>query len=144
MPRSEASIVIDRSSEEVWAYVTEPENLVVWNSALVSAEADGPMRVGGRLHGQVKFLGKKMDYVNEVTAFDAPKRSAYSSIESPFPWHGETLVEPEGDGAKVTLYLESDNIGGFFGKLADPVVAKMYSRQMRSDLENLKEILEHA
>ena len=143
MPRSEASIVIDRSPDEVWAFVADPDNLVVWNAAVVSAQADGPPQVGARLTGQVKFLGKKMDYVNELTAFDAPKRQAYRSIESPFPWQGETIVEPEGDGTKVTVSLESDNVGGFFGKLADPVVAKMYSRQMRSDLENLKEILEH-
>jgi carbon monoxide dehydrogenase subunit G len=142
MPRSEASIHIERTQDDIWAFVGDPDNLPVWNSAVVTAEADGPFAKGTRINGQVKFLGKRMDYVNEVTEFDAPNRSEYRSLESPFPFHGGTILEPDGNGTKLTTFLESDNIGGFFGKLGDPIVAKMYGRQMRSDLENLKEILE--
>ena len=31
---------------------------------------------------------------------------------------------------------------GFFGKLADPIVARMFSRDMRSNLEALRSLLE--
>ena len=142
MPRSEATIHIDRSCDDVWAFIGEPDNLPVWNSAVVTAETDEPLAKGTRVRGQVKFLGKRMDYVNEVTEFDAPNRSEYRSVESPFPWQGGTVLERDGSGTTVTTFLESQDIGGFFGKLGDPIVAKMYGRQMRSDLENLKEILE--
>jgi hypothetical protein len=50
-------------------------------------------------------------------------------------------VEPDGSGTEVTSFLESE-AGGFFGKIGDAMASKMYSRQMRSDLENLKELLE--
>lgn len=144
MPRSEATIHIERGPDEVWAFIADPDNLPVWNTALVTAESDGPMEKGAKISGQVKFLGKKIDYVNEVTEFDSPRRTEYRSVESPFPWHGGTILEQDGNGTKVTAFLESENIRGFFGKLGDPIVAKMYGRQMRSDLENLKEILESA
>lgn len=144
MPRSEATIHIERNQDEVWDFIADPNNLPVWNTAVVTAETDGPWEKGARVNGQVKFLGKRIDYVNEVTELDAPKRSEYRSVEAPFPFHGGTILEQEGNGTKVTTFLESGSIGGFFGKLGDPVVAKMYSRQMRSDLENLKEILESA
>lgn len=142
MPRSEASIRINRRPEEVWAYVSDMDNYTVWNGAIVSADADGPMAEGTKVRGQIKFLGKKMDYVNEVTQFQAPTRSAYRSIDAPFAWEGGTLLEPDGDGTKITQYLETAETGGFFGKVGDTMATKMYSRQMRSDLENLKEILE--
>lgn len=35
-------------------------------------------------------------------------------------------------------------MSGFFGKLADPVVARMFSRDMRSNLHRLKEVLEES
>lgn len=142
MPRSEATIHINRTQEDVWAFIGDPDNLPVWNSAVVTAEADGPFDKGTKVSGQVKFLGKRMNYVNEMTAFEAPHRSEYRSVEAPFPWHGGTTLERDGDGTKVTTFLDSENISGFFGKMGDPIVAKMYGRQMRADLENLKEILE--
>lgn len=142
MPRSEATVHIERSPDDVWSFVAEPDNLPVWNSAVVTAETDGPLASGAQIRGQVKFLGKKLDYVNEMTQFEPPKRSEYHSVESPFPWRGGTILEPDGDGTRVTTFLESENIRGFFGKMGDPIVAKMYGRQMRSDLDNLKEILE--
>jgi len=142
MRRSDASIHIDRSPEQVWAYIADIDNLTVWNGAVVSAEADGPMQVGTRVRGQVKFLGKRMDYVNEIAEFDEGKRNIYRSVEAPFSWRGGTELEPEGDGTKVTSFIETEDTGGFFGKIGDAMATKMYGRQMRQDLENLKEILE--
>ena len=142
MPHSEATIHIDRAPEEVWAYLEQTENIPVWNGAIVSAEADGPPAVGARTRGLIKFLGRKMDYVNEITEMDAPKRYAFRSVEAPFPFRGGTELEPDGDGTMVRNFLETDDLGGFFGKIGDAMATKMYTRQMRTDLETLKEILE--
>lgn len=142
MPRSEESVYIDRSPEDVWAFVSEPANLPIWNAAVVSAEADSEVQVGTRVSGQIKFLGKKFDYVNEMTELDAPKVMGYKSVEAPFPFVGRDTLEAEGQGTRFTATMESEGAGGFFGKLGDPITMKMYGRQVRSDLENLKEILE--
>jgi hypothetical protein len=58
---------------------------------------------------------------------------------------GSTAVEGVGsDASRVTFRLDVPEIGGFFGKLADPVVTRMYARDVRASLGNLKEILESA
>ena len=54
------------------------------------------------------------------------------------------LARPEGEGCRVTFEQEVDSLGSFFGKLADPIVTKMYSRDVRGNLENLKILLEEA
>jgi hypothetical protein len=33
-------------------------------------------------------------------------------------------------------------MGGFFGKLADPLVTRMYAKDVKSNLEKLKDLVE--
>lgn len=42
----------------------------------------------------------------------------------------------------MTFYGKTPGMRGFFGKLADPIVARMFSRDMRSNLETLCSLLE--
>ena len=53
-----------------------------------------------------------------------------------------TLV-PEGGGTRLTYRLEAESgLGGVFGKLGEPLVVKAQQRTVRTNLANLKEILE--
>ncbi len=54
----------------------------------------------------------------------------------------DAVAEQLRDASRVTYRVDVPNIGGFFGKLADPVVTRMYARDVRTSLENLKEVLE--
>ena len=47
----------------------------------------------------------------------------------------------EGSGTKVTWLQESESLGGVF-KFADGLVMKMYSQDVRSNLEKAKTLLE--
>ena len=47
----------------------------------------------------------------------------------------------EGSGTRVTWLQESESLGGVF-KLADGLVMKLYSRDVRSNLEKAKTLLE--
>ena len=42
----------------------------------------------------------------------------------------------------MTWHQESETYGGFFGKLADPLVTRMYAKDVRSNLEKMKELVE--
>jgi carbon monoxide dehydrogenase subunit G len=143
MPRIEESIQINRSPQEVWDFTADPANLPVWNGAIQTADPDGPMAQGTKVSGHLKFLGKRMDYVNEITTFNPPTESAYRSVDAPFEFTGGSMLEPADGGTRMTTWIETGSLGGFFGKMGDPIVTKMYARQVRNDLENLKEILEH-
>lgn len=144
MPRIEESIVIDRSPEDVFAFVTDAANDTKWQSDVVESEwlDDEETGPGRRMRGVNRFLGKKLEFVGEITTWDPPKQAAFKTVEGPFNYEGEYRVEPQDGGCRVTLTGEAESLGGVFGKLSDPIVAKMYGRQVRADLGNLKDIME--
>ena len=144
MPRVEESISIGRPAEDVFAYVTDPANDPVWQSGVVESEliGGGESRVGSRIRVVRRFLGRRMEFVGEVTRWEPPNRAEVKSVEGPFRFDGSYQCEPEDGGCRLTVAGELGSFGGFFGKLADPVVTQMGVRQLRADLENLKDILE--
>jgi len=46
------------------------------------------------------------------------------------------------NGTRLDWLTESDGFGGFFGRLTESVVVSMYARDLRSDLESLKRLIE--
>jgi uncharacterized membrane protein len=145
MPVTEESIVIDRPLQEVWDFASDPDNQTVWQSNLVRYElidAERPA-VGVRTRGANRVAGKSIEWTAEYTEWDPPNRAAYRTIEAPFDLEGALIAEDVGnDATRVTWYLEAETIEGFFGKLTDPIVTRMYARDVRASLENLKEVLE--
>jgi uncharacterized membrane protein len=78
----------------------------------------------------------------ETVEVQRPERIVYRSVEAPFPFElSFTLVDRDGS-TEVRHDGSTETMGGFFGKLADPMVARMYQRDMNSNLANLKAILE--
>lgn len=54
----------------------------------------------------------------------------------------ETRFEDANGGTRFTFHQEAEIPGGFFGKLADPLAARLFAKDIRSNLEKLKELLE--
>jgi hypothetical protein len=63
MPRVEESIVLERPAEEVFAFVTTPENDHLWSSTAVerSRDSEEPLGVGSRIRAIDKFLGRRIE-----------------------------------------------------------------------------------
>lgn len=139
MIRVENSTVINRPVHEVFAYMTEPKNLPEWNSLLLEARAEGPVRQGTKIHTVAKFLGRKMESTSEVIEYETNKKFV-AKTPSPFPITNTTLLEAEGGGTKVIAVFEGEP-GGFF-KLGEPIVARIAKKQRQAQFDTLKEILE--
>jgi uncharacterized protein YndB with AHSA1/START domain len=145
VPTIEESIVITRPVDEVFAYATDPANVATWQSNIVEyeQETDGDRDIGARDRGTVRVAGKKMAFTQEVNAWDPPKTATMKSLEAPMSWELSFRFEPLGsDRTRVTIHQEVGEMGGFFGKLGDVMATKMYTRDVRSNLENLKLVLE--
>ena len=67
--------------------------------------------------------------------------SASSRRPPPAEGSGRPAQLDEGEGTKVTWHQEMESLKGLF-KFADPIVLKMYARDVRSNLEKVKTILE--
>ncbi|MDQ0260284.1 SRPBCC family protein [Sinomonas atrocyanea] len=142
MPTTDESIVIAASPERVFAYLEDPANLPSYQATILRAESDGPAAVGTRIRGTSKILGRTFDWTMEVTEHELPTRFALKSVEGKISFTSAFTLAPEGEGTRVNYRLDADpGLGGVFGRIADPLVNKVYSRQIRADLETLSQIL---
>jgi carbon monoxide dehydrogenase subunit G len=145
MPRVEEEIVIDRPPEEVFAYVTTPENDLEWVSIAVERRraGDGPIDVGSRIQAVDKFLGRRIESTLVVTEHAPSTRSAVR-LEGPIAANGAYVLEPAGTGTRFRWSLEAEpGLGGvFLGRATDPLVTFVFRRRIKGDLRRLKDVLE--
>lgn len=75
-----------------------------------------------------------------VPSWQADRKIAFQSVGGPIPMQGSYALAPGGDGTQVTFLLTGEP-GGFF-KLAEAVLMRMLQQQWRTNLTNLKDVLE--
>lgn len=144
MPKVEASEVIQRPIEEVFAYLSDPANELEWQSSARERElAADALEKGARIKATDTFLGRKLEFVYEVTEHEPSTCIAARSVSGPFQAGYEYELAREDGGTRVVWRLEGEaGFGGIFGKLVDPVMTKLGERESRSDLAKLKAVLE--
>jgi hypothetical protein len=140
MTKIERSIVIQRPVEEVFAYTHEPANDPVWQTTLVESRADGPIRVGTEISETRRFLGKRVRMKRRVTALEPPRGSSFETVTGPVPMAGVYTLEPVDGATRLTATGKLDAAG--FYKLAEPVIARMATRELEASLAHLKDVLE--
>ena len=140
--RIEESIVINRSPDDVFAFLAVRNNDPVWMAAVVESEWLDPSAspgIGSRGRMAMKMFGRRAEYVDEVTTYEPGRQIAHRTIEGPFDLNTACLCEPARGGCRATVVAESERM---FGRLLDPLVATLMRRGFKADLAKLKEILE--
>ncbi len=142
MVKVEVSAVINRPVEEIFDYISNPENGPKWQSGVLEAEqtSKGPSSVGATIREVRKFMGRRIDQTFEITEYEPNRMIKQKTISGPMTLDASYAFESVEDGIRVTIGGEGDS-GGFF-KLADPIINRMAKRQMEADLANLKDLLE--
>jgi uncharacterized protein YndB with AHSA1/START domain len=144
MPVVEESVVIARSPHEVFAYVVKAENLPIWDSMTIEAEqiGGGEPGMGTRTKGVSKLLGKRLDWVSEVTAFEPGSSVTYAATSGKMTLSATSTLEPTAEGTRFTYRVEAGSgLGGVFGRMSDPVVTRALGRMIGANLGNLAELL---
>jgi carbon monoxide dehydrogenase subunit G len=139
----EESIVIDKPRAEVSDFFANPDNTAVYSSNLVDYQvvSGGPQEIGRQAKFSVKVLGVRLDYTDELVEFVEGEHAKLVSKEGRIPYAITLNFTDEGAGTKVTWLQESESLGSVF-KLADGLVMKIYSKDVRANLEKAKAILE--
>jgi len=142
MARAEASIVIDRSPEDICAYMDDPANDPEWQSYVLEAQrtSEGPVRVGTTGRGVSSFLGRSLEWTSVTTEYEPNRKRADHVKWGPIEFDQTVSVEEVEGGTKLTFFMEGE-LRGFF-RLADPIVIRMLQRDVETNLARLKDILE--
>ena len=142
MEGMKASVVISRPLEEVFEFVTNPENDPRWQSAILESRrtSEGPLGVGTTEAGVGKVIGRRVEWTSEVTEYEPNRKVKYRVTGGPLSADQTVTFEPAEGGTKFTLVYDV-KISGFFKLLSSMIVSSM-RKQLKLDLINLKDILE--
>lgn len=143
MARVEASVVIKRPAKEVGEYMDDVKNWPEWQGMVLEAEVtkETPEVVGTTFRGVNSFLGQRLEWTAETTAYEQHKTSTMRIVTGPQTIDQTTTLEEVEAGTKVKMVAEAEPAPGMF-RLAGPVVVRLYGRELQRNLDQLKEILE--
>jgi len=143
--RVEESIIIDRSPEEVFGFISVRANDPVWMASVTESEwldPAAPMGVGRRGRMVMNTMGPR-EFLDEVTEYEPGRRIAHRSVAGPMAIRTACIAEPAGTGCRATVLYEPLRLpGGAVGRLMAPLTARIVRRNFRADLARLKDILE--
>jgi uncharacterized membrane protein len=133
---------IERPPEQVAEFAMNPDNDRRWIGALKSVTklTDGPAGVGTQVERVASFLGRSIEYVNEITEYEPPHRLAMRSVKAPFEMTVVYEFEPAPGGTLARIQTGGDASG--FYNLATPLLSRMVRRGVAGDLRRLKATLE--
>jgi carbon monoxide dehydrogenase subunit G len=134
--------LIDRPVKDVFAFVTNLNNMPKWNSAVVSLQqvTPGPMDVGTKFKSVGEMMGRRIEGEVQVTSYEPDSKTGFQMNAGPVQVNVTIAFKTVGTGTKVSLNAQG-NPGGLF-KLAEPVMAGRIKSMMEDNLARLKSILE--
>jgi uncharacterized membrane protein len=130
---------IARPRDEVARYATDWRNDREWIGALTDVRLvqEEPLQVAR----VASFLGKRIEYVNEVVEHEPGRRLVMRSVKAPFPMTVTYEFEDApGGGTLMRIRTEGDASG--FYRFAGPLLSRAVKRGVAGDLERLKTRLE--
>ena len=124
--RFEATVVIDRPVEEVFAFLADGENDPKFSPRVleIAKTTDGPPGVGTVYASTVKDAGMKTKREFKLTGFEPPTRIRWAEISKNLvtaPEGGYDLAR-EGSGTRLTIYNVLEGHGP--GKLIVPLALR--------------------
>jgi uncharacterized membrane protein len=136
-----AEVQVRRPRDEVAAYMTDPANDPEWIGGLREARVlgEGPLAEGSRVARVASFMGRKVEYVNEITRLEPGRVLDMRSVKAPFPMRITYSFEDRDGGTLVRNHVRGG--GGLFS-LGSPLFAPMVRRNVQRDLERMRDLLE--
>lgn len=134
-------IFIKCPRETVAAFMFDPRNDAAWTSGVVSCRplAAGRLHVGSRVERDARFLGRRFNYVYEVTNADED-RFVELRVTTPFPMQIRYELAEDCGGTIAAIRARGE--AGRFFRLAGPLLGRMVRRAIERDLSNLRQYLE--
>jgi Polyketide cyclase / dehydrase and lipid transport len=145
MPVIDETIVIASSVDEVFNFLVIAGNLPRWDSSMLECVqvGRGAVAVGTRYRGASLVLGRRIEWMTEVTEFVPGARLASRSVDGPltFTICYEVSASPAGTTLRYCLDAES-GLSGAFGRAIEPIVHRGQTKVVRANLGTLASLLE--
>ena len=133
----ETSVKVNKSVEQVWAFITNLDNQKKLSTFITGIEVSEPLKVGTKYKIETTSMGMKNITTNEVVSFEPNKKFGVKTLAAP-PASDVTntyLLEPEGDGTKLTLQMDATLVPA--GMPSMPGMEDMMKNQMKAGLDTM-------
>jgi carbon monoxide dehydrogenase subunit G len=136
------STLIDRPVKEVFAFVSNLNNMAKWNSAVVRLEqiTPGDVGVGTRFKSVGEMMGRRIEGEVQVTSYEPDTKTGFQMNAGPMQMNVTISFKPVGTGTKVSLNAQGNPAGVF--KLAEGIMQGRVKSMMEENLARLKSVLE--
>ncbi|MFF7442081.1 SRPBCC family protein [Streptomyces sp. NPDC008122] len=137
--------VIAAPCDRVAAYAADPAHAPQWyaNISSVDWRTPPPLAVGSRVAFVARFLGRRLAYTYEITAYEPGRRLVMRTDQGPFPMETTYTWEPYGEGLDHTrMTLRNRGRLSGFASLGATVMAAAMRRAQHKDLVAIKALLE--
>ena len=134
--------LVDRPIEDVFTFLSNPLNTPQWQAMIKSIEqaVPGVVEIGTKFNVHAEMMGRAMDGLMEVTAYEPPSKFGFSNKAGPMEMAVTFTLKPVGTGTKINLNIQG-NPGGIF-KLAEGPMTHQIKSQMEANIARLKSVLE--
>ena len=138
----EQKVFINRPQQDVFEIITNPGKSPLWQGGTEAAEwsSAAPYAVGSPWKSHNKFLGRNLEAELVVTGWDSPKLVSFKTANGPIPMEITNELEPQ-DGGTNLITKGRAEFGGLF-KLAEGLISKQLEKQMDTDHNTLKLLME--
>lgn len=138
--RVELTIEIARPPDDVFAYLTDVEQLPRWQKSVLEARADGPFAEGTRIVERRSLFGREAESELQVTAFEPGRRLTLETIRGPVELEVDHRLEQAETGTRLEVTAAGRAKGAL--RFAGPAVAAGARQELKRDFERLKALLE--
>jgi uncharacterized membrane protein len=140
MPTASNDIRIERDSDEVFAFLADPENDPRWRRGVLDMKHLTGNGVGARYAQGVKGPGGRRIAADiEITELTPGKTIAFHTVAGPIRPRGRYAIAAADGGTHVRFELEAELHG--FKRLMAPMVQKTMNDEV-GQLARLKDVIE--
>ena len=141
MASFENTVMIRRSIEDVFGFLSDFENVPTWNYAISETHkvSQGPVGVGA-IYQQVRSVPSRSEERFEVSAYNPPRHLEIQGQLGPFPSRLSYALDAVPEGTRVTNSVELELRGP--GRLVGRVAVPRIRDAVAANLRKLKELLE--
>jgi carbon monoxide dehydrogenase subunit G len=143
MGKLEASVLINRPIEDIFAFLNTPENHARFIPGMREFKKTSPGslgQVGARARGVRQDFGRKTEVLYEITACEPNTKLEMKGAMGPVLFEDGYALDSRGDKTLVKFWLELTLTG--LSKLAQPFAFLVGKTHAAETLANLKKVLE--
>jgi len=135
------SIPVERSPDDVFAFIADPANRPKYQRNVAGSRVvgDRPVRAGSTFEEVLKMGPWKLRTAGEVIAYEAPRRCVIAARNGMVNYRGEFAVEGTPGGTRLTISGSVELVG--WRRILQPMLRAECSRNLTLELQRVREIL---